>query len=50
MKRAITGTFGDDDKESYKQFEIHISSEFLEPNRAKFYSSIVFFNEKSKEE
>jgi hypothetical protein len=50
MKKAIFWTFTETKKNTQNRYELHFSSEYLESNRAKIYSSIAFFNEKWKEE
>jgi len=49
MKRQITWTYSDLDNNSKSRYEIFITSEFMEQNRAKIYSSIAYFNEKAQE-
>ena len=50
MSRAIMWTYTDYDNEKKQRYELYISKEFLEQNRAALHTSIAFFNEKAKEE
>jgi len=50
MQKKIMGTYSDIDNNNKMRYELFFSWDFLERNRAKIFSAVAYFNDKSREE